>query len=273
MIRALTSFEKRHSADQDCSDCCQRGYSAGVKNFYRNASKRDLADVALREHREEYEKKHRNATLAFLLGVPFADGISRALHNPGSLSKKLSSFSVGALGWGLAFATIFSYFGVNKALTRGSETLSEFKKEHPVMKFAADIGVGIAALYGASYGIEKADEKIRKDFPEFAKKLKSWSNSTAKFIDESFASKNIFEPMRNKAASWMNKNYNAADNIKAVSRWAVPAIMVGVVMKYVLNAIDYKNDVKSTFADLRKEQIALAKEEAANRVNPEEAEE
>lgn len=93
------------------------------------------------------------------------------LKAPASMGERLFRTGGTAIGWAYALGVIGIYSGIRHLVSKNSRDVKQFDNEHPVLSFAADLGLIFAACILGAKGISKLNEKFAKKCPKTAEEI------------------------------------------------------------------------------------------------------
>lgn len=93
------------------------------------------------------------------------------LKMPASMGERLFKTGGTAIGWAYALCVIGIYSGIRHLVGKHSTEVKQFDQQHPVLSFAADLGLIFAACILGAKGISKLSEKFAKKCPKSAEEI------------------------------------------------------------------------------------------------------
>lgn len=93
------------------------------------------------------------------------------LKMPASMGERLFKTGGTAIGWAYALGVICVYSGIRHLVGKHSTEVKQFDQQHPVLSFAADLGLIFAACILGAKGISKLSEKFAKKCPKSAEEI------------------------------------------------------------------------------------------------------
>jgi len=145
---------------------------------------RDIKKASVAMAHQDYRKKSevtKPIALGIFLGLPVADSIANAAMDSTHMSSSVKSGFKTLVRYGVYFALAMSFLGLSHKISKDSDSVGKFKKEHPGSYIVAELAGMIAGTTAtlailkrpANYILNKLDKdaKVRKAVGEQINRL------------------------------------------------------------------------------------------------------
>ncbi len=206
------------------------------------------------------EKKHNKITNSLILAAPVAAGLGAAVFTKGKtkiFSREVSGLSASLANglkagglWGATLGAV-GLVGLAKAeLSKKSESVRKFDREHPVLSLAALLAAGFAAI---SLTGRAAGKLASFEAPKFLQKATTKVN---KFLNKN---KNVLA-LKTKVNNFAKKVPSALKDFGAtVLDWAPETLLLGGLIHSVSHSAAMNREYSKNYNDLKEKQLNLAK--------------
>lgn len=244
-----------------------------------NMSDAQLHSLAYNSVDKKQDKKDRRAIAATFIAMPVVDSIAKGVLLPqnflvktkeGSnlvktqLSHRLLSSGKTAALWGAVLAGASVYFAAKNKIVKGSPTLQQFHKDHPIASFFGDIGLMIIGGTLGLLGINKLYEKLKEKYPKLKEELKTKKTKILEGIDNT----NFNQKTLPKIEAWFAKVGKEHPYITGTGKLALANsvwVLLGVAFIQMLKHSKNKNDkIEQNYQILKSAQLQTAKNLASN---------
>lgn len=157
-----------------------------------NMSDAQLRQLAYLSTDKNEDKRANRAIIGTFLAMPIVDSIANGvlaenavcakakfgelelkskLKMPASMGERLFKTGGTAVGWAYALGIIGIYSALKHVVSDNSSDVKKFDQQHPVLSFAADLGLIFGACVLGAKGISKLSEKFAKKCPKSAEEI------------------------------------------------------------------------------------------------------
>lgn len=195
--------------------------------------------------------------------LPVMDSFLIGASTKGSLGTKVVSGGKELVDWGIFIGLAHLYGKTVKNIVNNSETLKDFKENHPVAFNLANTALGVTACCSGCYYIKKGYQKFIA--PHISQKVKNLPQNVADDIDNSGIGKSINEGMKNFA-----KNYpKITKGLKIAAVWTLPIVCAGLLITWVTDMVKANNIKKTTQKELEELRLSAAQQLAMQNISEE----
>ena len=214
----------------------------------------------LKTARKADDKKHKKITNTLIAAAPVAAGLGAAVFSKGKtkiFSKEVSGLAakaanglkVGAL-WGAALGAVGLVVLAKGELSKNSENVRKFDREHPILSIITLLaaGIGAIALTGKAAGRLAAVEA-----PKFLQKA---TEKTAKFINKNA----VITSLKQGVNKLSRKTPAALKEAGAIALdWAPQFLLLGGLVHSLSHDSAVNRDFNKNYFELKEKQLNLAK--------------
>lgn len=210
------------------------------------ASTKANYDYATSPHRKT-ERKVANM-------LPVMDSFILGATTKGSLGTKAVSGGKELIDWGIFIGLANIYRKAVNGAVNNSESLQNFKENHPVAFNVSNALVGTAACLSGVYYIKKGYNKFIA--PHISQKFKDMPKNIADQIDNSGIGRSINNGMK----TFASKYPKITKGLKIGAIWALPVVCIGILATWISDMAKANNTKKSTLNELKAMRLASAQQ-------------
>ena len=240
---------------------------------FLEASDRDLLMASQQRAIKNFEQRRRN-NHNLLLSLPIIAGLSDAILTDGNtrfLTKEVSGRSAKLANgiktgtkWGLALATVGIVNGIMNMVSKKSESVADFRKEHHTLALLGDLAMMFGINAAITSGAKAIANNVKSEtLANVAKKV----GSTADFINDIHLPKFVqnakrtvgkYIPEMIKPSNLLAKTPEFVKSAaKSMVAWAPYVAIASLFVNSIRNVSKTTSEVTNNYIDLKNKQAKL----------------